>query len=915
MNERPSPEALLQQAARESRGRLKLFLGAAPGVGKTYAMLRAAHRRKAEGAEVCVGLIETHGRVDTEAQLQGLEVLPRRTLAHRDREFTELDVDAILQRRPQLVLVDEFAHSNIPGSCHPQRHQDIDDLLDAGIDVYSTLNVQHIESLNDVVARITGVEVRETVPNAALASADEIELIDLPPEDLIQRLKEGKVYVPEQARQALHQFFGRGALTALRQLAMRVAAERVDAQLMQYKQTHGLGEVWPTRERILVCVNDTDISQVVIRAARRIAENRRIPWLAVHVETPRSRRQPVAVKERIARNLRLAERLGAQSQRLLGDDLVATLLACAKRENASQIMVGRPLASRLRWPWSRSVAGALVRGAAPLEVTVVTWTPPAGRSSRREVRLSPVMPRSWSSLKPYAAGVLIGAVITAVLTYAPVLLPVSAAPMLYLLGVVIVAARLGFWPAVFSALLYFLLFNFFFSPPLYTLTVANFSDVQSLLTFLVVALITGRLGGQLREQLEEQRASHRRAAAIAAFGARLAGATEQREVVSAVAEQLRQELAPETVLMLPDAGGRLLVQAGSTERKPLGASDQAAARWAFDKGQTSGWNTDTLPAAQWLFLPLSSGSGTLGVLGIRRGEAGESFTDVERRALEAAADLTVIALERTRLVTQLETSRVAVETEQLRAALLSSVSHDLRTPLVSVLGAAGALLERQHTLAPADRDTLLETIVEEAERLDRFVQNLLDMTRLSYGGLQLRRDWCDLRELIGQVRHRLARNLQSRPIELSLPPRLPLLRVDAVLIEQVLVNVFDNATKYSPPDSPITVAASVAYGRLRLLISDRGDGIALGEREAVFNMFHRARSGDTRVAGTGLGLLICRGFVEAHGGRIVALDGAGGPGESPGCTIEISLPLERDAPLGDDIKSVDVDSGDVETLA
>lgn len=915
MNERPSPEALLQQAARESRGRLKLFLGAAPGVGKTYAMLRAAHRRKADGMEVCVGLIETHGRVETEAQLQGLDVLPRRMLEHRDREFTELDIDSILQRRPQLVLVDEFAHSNIPGSRHPKRHQDIDDLLDAGIDVYSTLNVQHIESLNDVVAHITGVKVRETVPDAALARADEIELIDLPPEDLIQRLKEGKVYVPEHARQALHQFFGRGALTALRELAMRMAAERVDAQLMEYKQTHGLGEVWPTRERILVCVNDTDISQAVIRSARRIAENRRIPWLAVHVETSRSRRQPGAVKERIARNLRLAERLGAQVQRLPGEDLVATLLACAKRENASQIVVGRPVATRLRWPWSRSVAGALVRGAAPLEVTVVTWTPPADRSSHRDITPHLVMPHSWLALKPYITGLLIGAVITAVLTYAPILLQASAAPMLYLLGVVIVAARLGFWPAVFSALLYFLLFNFFFSPPLYTFTVANFSDVQSLVTFLVVALITGRLGGRLREQLEEQRASNRRAAAIAAFSERLAGATEQREVVSAVAEHLRQELAPQTVLMLPDASGRLLVQAGSTAPKPLGASDHAAARWAFDKDQTAGWNTDTLPAAQWLFLPLATGSGTLGVLGIRRGEAGESLTDIEWRALEGAADLTVIALERTRLVAQFESSRVTVEAEQLRAALLSSVSHDLRTPLVSVLGAAGALLERQHTLAASDRDTLLETIVEEAERLDRFVQNLLDMTRLSYGGLQLRRDWCDLRELIGQARQRLVRKLQSRRIELSLPMRLPLLRVDAVLIEQVLVNVFDNASKYSPADTPIAVAASVIHGRLRLLISDRGEGIAPEEREAVFNMFHRARSGDARVAGTGLGLSICRGFVEAHGGRIVALDGAGGFGETPGCTIEISLPLESDAPLGNDIQSVDVDSGDVEARA
>lgn len=883
---RPSPDALLRQAQKEGHGRLKLFFGAAPGVGKTYAMLRAAQRRKVENIDVCVGLIETHGRPETAAQMQGLEVLPRKIIDYRGRDFHELDVDAIIARRPQLVLVDELAHSNAPGSRYAKRYQDVEDLLAAGIDVYSTMNVQHVESLNDVVTRITGVAVSETVPDEVVARADELELIDLPPGDLIQRLKEGKVYVPEQARRALQQFFSPATLTALRELAMRLAAEHVDAQLVAFKQAHGVAEVWPTRERILVCVSEADISQAVLRAARRIAENRRIPWLAVHIETPRTRNLPPESKERVARNLQLAERLGAQIIRIEGDDPVHEILACARRENVTQIVVGR---ARSRWlTWRGTLAQRLIAAAAPLEVTVVTWEQVR---ARQPLKLPPIaLPHLGRHGMLVAVG--IGIALTAALIAAGGSLSLDGKAMFYLLATALVATRYGLWPAIFAASLNFVLLNFFFSPPLYRLTVASGADVRSLLSFFVVALLTGNLSGKLHDRLEAQRASNRRTENMMALAEKLAGASALRDVVSAVAAHLYRELWPETVVMLPDDSGRLIVQAGSTEKRPLKPADQAAAHWAFAKGQRAGWGTDTLPAATWLFVPLTTGSGRLGVLGVRS-PAGRQFpTDAEVEHFEAVADLAAVAVERTQLVTKLESARLVLETDSLRTALLSSVSHDLRTPLSTILGAADSLLREDVRLGIDARHELLEAIVDEAERLDRCVQNLLDMTRLNNSGMQLRRDWCDLREVIGRARQRLSRTLESRAIELVIPHSPPLLWADPLLLEQVLVNLLDNAAKYSPPATPIRIETEVARGRVVLRVVDRGAGIPSADREAVFSMFYRVHATDSRVSGTGLGLAICRGFIEAHGGSIVAREGPGGVGT----TIEITLPLSGHVP-------------------
>lgn len=880
---RPSPDQLLKDAERADRGRLKVFLGAAPGVGKTYAMLRAAHRAKADGIDVCVGLIETHGRAETELQLAGLERLPRRTLEYRGRSFEELDVDGVLARRPKLVLVDEFAHSNVPGVSHPKRYQDVEDLLEAGIDVWTTLNVQHLESLKDVVARITGVEVRETIPDEVLDGADEIELIDLPPEDLIRRLKEGRVYVPEQARQALAQFFGRGSLTALRELALRAAAEHIDAQLLEFKARHAVDEPWPTRERLLVCVNEQDISQTVIRAARRMAEHRRVPWIAVHVQTPYALSLPDAERDRIERNLRLAHRLGADTLSVPGTDLVATLVDLARARNASQIVVGRPQPRTLRLPWKRSIAAELIRRAAPLEITVVTWG--GGEAARATIALPPLQVPNWRSYAHALAASIGAALLAAVLDRFVGLLSLG---VVFLLAVLFVAVRLGLGPALFASVVSSALYNFLFTEPRFTFDVQHADDLAAVLSFFLASIIAGNLGGRLRQQLEALRTSARRSEEQAEFARRLTAAAQDRDVVRATVEHVGSTLEIEAVFMQPGPEARLLVLPGSGNTRPLEEIAQAAARWAWEHGEAAGAGTETLPASRWRFLVLGTARARIALLGVHVEMLGHELGTDELRLLQWVGDLAALALERTQLAADLESSRVATETEGLRAALLSSVSHDLRTPLVSVLGAAEQLAqERSDSLGESARRELAVQIVEEAERLNRFVQNLLDMTRLSYGRLAPRFEACDVSELLAGARKRVERQRGQRELRIEIAPDLPLVRADAVLMEQVLVNLLDNAFKYSPPDAPVRVVGRAEANQVMIAVIDRGPGIPESDREKVFDMFYRVKQGDTRSAGTGLGLAICRGMIAAHGGTIRALPGLDGVGSR----MELRLPV------------------------
>lgn len=883
---RPTPEALLRDAQKEGRGKLKVFLGAAPGVGKTYAMLRAAQQAKADGIDVCVGLVETHGRMETEAQLAGLETLPRAGIEHRGRSFDELDVAGILKRRPALVLVDEFAHSNIPGASHPKRHQDVEDLLDAGLDVWTTLNVQHLDSLNDVVARVTGVAVRETIPDEVLDQADEIELIDLSPEDLIRRLKDGKVYVPEQARQALNSFFGRGALTALRELALRTAAEHIDAALLDYKSRNQVAEPWPTRERLLVCINEQDISQTVIRAARRVAEHRRIPWIAVHVETPRALALPDSARDRVERNLRMARRLGAETLTIPGTDLVATLVDLARTRNATQIVVGRAQPRLLNLPWTRTIAGELIRRGAPLDITVVTWAGMESRAARRwpaEVQRPP-----W---RPYAAATGICLVATLIALLLDRYVELLSLGVVFLLAVLVTAVRLGLWPSLFASVLSSALYNFLFTEPRLSLAIHDPDDFAALVSFFVAALLAGNVGGRLRQQLDALKLSTRRAHEQAEFSRRLAGAVENREVVRATAEHLSNTLGLEAVVMQPGAESRLIVLSGSNNARPLTDLAHAAARWTWEREDAAGHGTDTLPASTWRFLALATARGRLAVLGVHSAQLGHEAAAAELSLLQSVADLAALAFERTQLAADLESSRVATETEQLRAALLSSVSHDLRTPLVSVLGAAETLTQDGDRLDAGSRRALAAQIFDEAERLNRFVQNLLDMTRLSYGRLAPRFDACDLADLVAGARRRVERQLGTRELRIDLAADLPLVRADPVLLEQVLVNLLDNALKYAPPATPVRLEARRESADAVISVIDQGVGIPLADRDKVFDMFYRVRQGDARAAGTGLGLAICRGILAAHGGSIEALSGGNGAGAGAGTRMRLRLPL------------------------
>lgn len=882
---RPEPDALLAEAAKEGRGKLKVFLGAAPGVGKTYAMLEDALRRKAEGVDVVVAVVETHGRAETEAMLTGLEILPRRGIPYRGRVLYEMDLEGLIARRPQLALVDELAHTNAPDTLHGKRWQDVEDIREAGIDVYTTLNIQHLESLNDVVARITGVRVRETIPDQVLEQADEIELIDLPPEELIQRLRQGKVYVADQVARAIQNFFAKGNLTALRELAMRVAADRVDAQMTAHMRRHAIAGPWPTQDRILVCVNESPVGKALVRAAKRMAERARAPWTVASLITPSTGALPEAAKSQVADTLRLAESLGAEVVTLnVERNVAAELLGFARARNVSRIVVGRPRRRRLLAFARESVADRIIREADDFEVTIVSADP---EEARKSVIAAGGM-RPERELKGYLWALVAVAAASALAFGVDAYFPVASLALVFLLSVLFTAVRHGLWPSLLASVGSFLAYNFFFTEPYRTLFVHSRDDVLTLALFLVVALVTGNLASRLKAQASSQRAIARRTANLYEFSRKVASAASRDDVVWAAVHHVASTLQCRAVVLAPSGHPAVLeVIGGYPPEDQLAAKDRGAAEWAWERGEPAGWGSPTLPSSSWLFLPLATGQGRLGVLGVAFDD-GRALTPDDRRLLDALVDQVAVAIERTRLVEDLEETRVLSETERLRSALLSSISHDLRTPLVSIIGSASTLLHYDEYLEPRARRDLAETIRDEGERLNRFVQNLLDMTRLGSGTLTLNRDWVDLRELVGRALHQLRSSLPRSRLRVEIPADLPAVRADPVLLEQVLVNVLDNAAKHAGDDGPIDVEARSRGGSVVLTVTDRGPGIPTDERDRVFDMFYRVRADGER-AGTGLGLAICRGIVEAHGGRIRA-DAAEPDGS--GTRIEIELPVD-----------------------
>ena len=891
---RPAPEELLarmrREEARASRGRLKIFFGAAPGVGKSYAMLEAARRLKAEGVDVVVGYVELHGRPETEALLDGLEVLPPQKLEHRSIVVAEFDVDAALRRHPHTICVDELAHSNHPGARHPKRWMDVEELLGAGIDVYSTVNVQHVESLNDVVAQITGVQVRETVPDQVFDAADEVELVDLPPDELLQRLREGKVYAPDKTGQALTSFFRKGNLIALRQLALRATAERVDAAMQSYRESHAIGATWAAGERVLVCVGPDALSERLVRAARRLAVALHAEWIALYVETPAMASLKRDTRDRVLATLKLAESLGAQTANLSGESVADEVLTFARRRNVSKIVIGKPARPRWRDLLEPSLVDAIVRGSGMIDVHVITGAP--DDTTPRPGRL----PRRTSGWQAYvnATGVIAFVTVLCALLYGHI--ERTNLVMLYLLGGVLVAVRYGRGPSVLAAVLGVALFDFLFVPPRYSFAV---SDAEYLITFavmLITGLVISHFATRGRRQAIVSRARERRSSELYALSRELAQARSVDELGAILCRHVLVTIEGEAAVLLPDAQGHLLdpthfttrgqATSANLPRYPVPGNDLGIAQWAYDHREKAGHGTDTLASADAIYLPLNALKRCLGVLALRPKDAALLDVPEQMQLIESFVSQTAIAMERSQLADTAQTVNMEIETEKMRNALLSSISHDFRTPLASIVGAASMLLDEhaQH-LDAVQRTNLLRSVLDEANRLHRLVGNLLDLTRLSGGAIPLKRQWVSIEEIVGAVLARLRDALAGRDMRVELPDDLPLIHADEVMLEQLLFNLIDNAQKYTPTGTPIRIAAEGYRGEVSVSVRDQGAGLPAGEEQRVFEKFHRGKN-EAAQSGFGLGLTICKAIVEAHGGAISARNLSGG-----GAEFRFTLPL------------------------
>ncbi len=995
---RPDPDELLARLKAEeqqqARGRLKIFLGYVAGVGKTYAMLEAAHQRLKEGVDVVVGYIETHGRKETDALVAGLPVIPRKAVDYHGTTLEEMDLDAVLLRRPGLVLVDELAHTNAPGSRHPKRFLDVEEILSAGIDVYTTINIQHLESLNDVVQQITGVVVHETIPDRLLDQAAEIELVDLPTDELLQRLKDGKIYVSEAAARALEQFFRKGNLTALRELSMRRAAERVDSQMVDYMQTKAISGPWPAGEHILVCISSHPMGERLIRAGKRLAADLNADWTVLYVETPGHLHMPAASRERLDRNLRLAEDLGAKVVSMTAESVARVVISYAHEHNITKIIAGKPLRPR----WYEMIRGTVIdqilRQSGKIDVYVISEDIPVPqRVFVSDLTLRSPLSRYLMSLGLVGMAILVGFPLHNFLD------PTNLA-MIFLLAVVISAFFLGRGPAILNSIVGVLAFDFFFVDPRFKFTV---NDTQYFITFavlLAVGLIISNSAALLRDQVAVLRLREQNEQALNTFGSELTSAITLEEVLDTVLRNVSAMLGRETVILLPmgstfpsvesfssgqpipeksSAVGRVAVldgprtggrfqfalsggnrrrdaaqvlkrgqvfngstgpemqssnsgqapegstgtvrSADAVRRQELAADKDAAGRqdliksprlevraaspditlsetelavaeWAYKNRRPAGRGTDTLPSAQFRYTPLVSSRGTVGVLGVRPLDAASRLSMEQRRLIEGVVNLSALAIERASLANQAAQSEMFHRTEKLQTALLNSISHELRTPLATITGVLTSLSDSirdddGRRLDPDTTEELIESATRQANRLNRLVENLLDMTRLEAGALRLHPQPTDLQDLINTLINQSHDNFSNHSFKVDLPPDLPLIPMDTVLIGQVLENLLDNACKYSPPGSQVRIEAVLENGSVKISVRDEGIGIPEGDLERVFDKFYRVMHSENPVTGTGLGLSICKGIVEAHGGKISAENNP-----DRGATVTFSLPLK-----------------------
>jgi two-component system sensor histidine kinase KdpD len=879
---RPSPEAMLRLAQteerEEGRGKLKIFLGYAAGVGKTFAMLEAAWQKRLDDRDVVAAYVESHGRFETDSLLAGLEILPRAQVAYQGVTLPEMDIDAVLARRPQIALVDELAHTNAPGSRHEKRWQDVEELLAAGIDVYTTVNIQHFESLNDIVAQITGVRVRETVPDRLLDMAADIRLVDIPPDELLQRLREGKVYIPEQAAWAAEKFFKPGNLIALRELSLRRAAARVDDQMRAYMETRAIPGPWPAAERLLVCVSGSPYSEKLIRTTRRLADEMNAEWHTAYIETPGGGKHLQENRQRVWKDLRLAESLGGQVATMTATSVAGALIDYAVRHNVTKIVVGKPTKPRWKEFLRTPLVDQIIRLSGIIDVYVVSIGPVEEGSAVAAVRQKKTV--AWPAYLKSAA--LVAAATMAGLLVSPFLAPTNLV-MIYLLAVVLAAVRLGLRPAILTAFLSVAAFDFFFVPPPLTLAVA---DTEYLITFaalFTVGVVISKLVAMSSARAEIIREREVQTASLYYLSRDLAAAVDIRAILDAIVRNFGESFNGRLAVLLPE-GEHLEIKAVS-HRLYLDQKELAVADWAFRNRQAAGRGTATLGSAALLYLPLQTSASVLGAVGVELENDADYTSPISRRLLDAFASQATLALERVHLAHQAEQAQLLHARESLERALLNSISHDLRTPLVSITGALDTLREKVHTLADEARMELLDTAWEEAERLNRFVGNLLDMTRLEAGAVKLKRELCDVQDLVGCALAAIERRLGQRSIELDLPSDLPLVRMDMALMTQVLVNLLDNALKYSPPGGSIGVAAREEDAVLTLSVSDRGPGVPEPDLKRVFDKFYRIPVPEG-AGGTGLGLAISKGIVEAHGGRIRAENRAGG-----GLRVLVHIPV------------------------
>lgn len=867
--DRPSPESFLRAARAEGRGRLKVFLGAAPGVGKTYEMLEDGAARRRAGVDVVIGIVETHGRAETEALTRGHDIIPRREVSYEGRTLTEMDLDAILARRPQLALVDELAHSNAPGSRHPKRFQDIEELLAAGIDVYTTINIQHIESLNDVVASFTRIRVRETVPDSVLEAA-EIEVVDIPPDELIERLKDGKVYVPHEASRALGHFFSKSNLSALRELALRRAAQAVDNQMLDYLRQHALAGTWAGSERIVVAVSELPGAESLVRATKRIGDALRAPWTAVHIETARAAQFSDEDRQRLATVMQLATQLGGNVASVPAATVLEGLIAFTQEARATQLVVGK--SARSRWFELRhgSVVDRLVRETPGVAVHVLPFDEqPAAKGLRTAPARSS---RAWGTPLGYTVSLAMIALVTLVGVSLSRFGDITNVALLYLIPVMAAATLYGLRTGLATGVLSSLAYNFFFIPPLYTLSIADPRNVVTVLVLIGVAVVTSQLSARVRVQADLAQRSAGQNAALAGFARCLTGLSDDRALGQALCAEVSRLLGVNAVLLLRGENGAELVAAYPPEDR-LGTIEMAAANWSMDHKQAAGRGSDTLTASDWLFQPLVTNGPALGVLGVSR-DKGDPVRSDQLPLLLNMIDQAALAFERINLGVELAAVAQLKERDRLRAALLSSVSHDLRTPLTTILASAAQI--RAAACEGLD-PVIVDGLVDEAERLNRFVANLLDMARVEAGALRLSVEPVDLTDATTGAVHDLRRSLESHPIRLEVAPDLPLVRVDPQLFHHCLINLLDNAGKYAHEGGAITIRADRSPGALTLSILDEGPGLPPGREAQVFETFARVEGSD-RKGGTGLGLAIVKGFAEAMGLSVTAANRADGRG-------------------------------------